>query len=130
MNVVYNQDCTRRLLQYLASELHPDSTGKKKRPVKLRKSISELSEYSEEDIYRSASYLADKGFICLVDKRSAPRSFVITGVSSEALDYLQAVEDNNTWKKLKSVFSDVFKASLSEILSAAASDGIHHLFGK
>lgn len=130
MNDVYNQDCTRRLLQYLASELQPDSTGKKKRPVKLRKSISELSEYPEEDIYRSASYLSEKGFICLVDKRSAPRSFVITGVSSEALDYLQAVEDDNTWKKLKSVFSDVFKASLSEILSAAAGDGLHHFFGK
>lgn len=130
MEGTYNQDCTRRLLQYLAAELQTDSSGKKKRPVKLRKSISTLSEYSEEDIYRSAAYLADKGFIFIVDKKAAPRLFVITGVSSKALEYLQAVEDDNTWKKLKSVFSDVFKASLSEIISAAAGDGLHHFFGK
>lgn len=129
-NDLLNQDCTRKLLQYLATELKPDSSGRKKRPVKLRKSLQDLPEYSPEDIYQSATYLADRGFISLVDKNNSPRFFVISGVSAEALDYLQAIEDETIWCRLKSIFPDVFKATLTDVLTAAVGNGLHHFFGK
>ena len=51
-----NEDCARDLLQYLDSCLEISSTGKRVKPIKLKKVLHEepLGNYTSDDIYNAA----------------------------------------------------------------------------
>lgn len=54
-----NEDCARDLLQYLDSCLEISSTGKRVKPIKLKKVLHEdpLSNYTSDDIYNAAEHV-------------------------------------------------------------------------
>lgn len=62
-----NEDCARDLLQYLDSCLEISSTGKRVKPIKLKKVLHEepLGNYTSDDIYNAAEYLVKLGLVNL-----------------------------------------------------------------
>ena len=123
-----NEDCARDLLQYLDSCLEISSTGKRVKPIKLKKVLHEepLSNYTSDDIYNAAEYLVKLGLVNLPIPRSTAlkggaRSYVFTGISAKV------TRNPTTWEKLKSHFPSVFNAAISSISSFILQAGIELL---
>ena len=119
-----NEDCARDLLQYLDSCLEISSTGKRVKPIKLKKVL--------HDIYNAAEYLVKLGLVNLPIPRSTAlkggaRSYVFTGISAKGTEYLKVTRNPTTWEKLKSHFPSVFNAAISSISSFILQAGIELL---
>ena len=129
-----NEDCARDLLQYLDSCLEISSTGKRVKPIKLKKVLHEepLSNYTSDDIYNAAEYLVKLGLVNLPITRSTAlkggaRSYVFTGISAKGTEYLKVTRNPTTWEQLKSHFVSVFNAAMSSISSFILQAGIELL---
>lgn len=128
-----DQNCTRDILLFLSSRLAPTSSGKRPRPVKLRHVLSEepLNKYAPEDVYSAAQYIVSKGLadISAIDPKSipriAPRQYVFLSLTSKGTDYLRVIEDDNLWSKIKEHCSNVFDATVPELLGIAAQFGVN-----
>lgn len=129
-----NEDCARDLLQHLDSCLEISSTGKRVKPIKLKKVLHEepLSNYTSDDIYNAAEYLVKLGLVNLPIPRSTAlkggaRSYVFTGISAKGTEYLKLTKNPTTWEKLKSHFPSVFNAAISSISSFIIQAGMELL---
>ena len=121
-----NEDCARDLLQYLDSCLEISSTGKRVKPIKLKKVLHEepLSNYTSDDIYNGLVNLPITRSTAL---KGGARSYVFTGISAKGTEYLKVTRNPTTWEKLKSHFPSVFNAAISSISSFILQAGIELL---
>lgn len=72
--------------------------------VKLNEVISELPQYSPQDIFYTAQKLEEAKLITIYREsgmRRAPNDFAISDITYEGHQYLNSVRDNSVWSKVK-----------------------------
>lgn len=97
-------DCIRDFL-FKAEEMIDITDNYLTSAVKLSEIISDLPQYSPQDIYYTAIKLEEAKFITIYREsglRRAPNDFAITDITYEGHRYINAVRDNSIWKKVKS----------------------------
>jgi hypothetical protein len=115
-----NHDCVRQLLLCLEDNLKLKSNGLPD-PVKLRDIDDDkrLFEFTEEDIYYTASKLVEAKYITVAYKDVAPRHLIIKEITWVGHDYLDSIRDTKVWNEIKSKTKDLSGVALDVIKSLA-----------
>lgn len=133
-----NQDCIRDLLLHLDQRLAPSPAGKLPRHYpKLRFLIADppFCNYEPEDVYASAQYMVIKGLVEINARdpkfvpHISPNRYVFHLVTATGRDYLAAIKDDTLWSKFAKRFSNVFEATIPQLISTAAEFGVKLLLG-
>jgi len=124
-----NHDCIRDLLIYLENNLELKSNGLHQ-PIKLSHILDsyELKQYSDEEIYYSASKLAEAKFLSVTNKNVSPRCLYITDISWHGHDYLNSIRDPKIWAKVKEKSNDLAGITF-DIIKALAFEAAKNLLG-
>lgn len=119
----------RVLLLYLEANLKNKTNGIPE-GIKLRHVIGEedLKEFSEEDIFYSASKLVEANYLIARDKKSASRFLIIEEITWEGHDYLGSIRDSKVWSSVKEKIKG-FSGVAIEIIKSVAIEVSKQMLG-